>query len=62
MRLDSIPTMKTAQKLYESIGFYEIPDYRNNPNKGTKYYELTLGDNASFLNMIAQLQRNGMWV
>jgi len=42
MRLDTIPTMKTAQKLYESFGFYEIPAYRNNPNKGTKYYELKM--------------------
>lgn len=46
MRLDSTPTMKTAQKLYKSIGFYEIPDYRSNPNKGTKYYELELHDKS----------------
>ena len=42
MRLDSIPSMKAAQTLYESIGFYEIPDYRNNPNEDTKYYEIEL--------------------
>ena len=42
MRLDSIPSMQAAQKLYESIGFYEIPDYRNNPNEDTKYYEIKL--------------------
>jgi ribosomal protein S18 acetylase RimI-like enzyme len=42
MRLDSIPSMETAQTLYKSIGFYEIPDYRNNPNEGTKYYEIQL--------------------
>lgn len=42
MRLDSIPSMKAAQALYESIGFYEIPDYRNNPNEDTKYYEIGL--------------------
>ena len=46
MRLDSIPSMKAAQTLYESLGFYEIPAYRNNPNEGTKYYELEL-DNES---------------
>jgi ribosomal protein S18 acetylase RimI-like enzyme len=34
--------MKEAQALYESIGFYEIPAYRHNPNKGTKYYEIEL--------------------
>jgi ribosomal protein S18 acetylase RimI-like enzyme len=45
MRLDSIPSMKTAQRLYESAGFYEIPDYRNNPNKGTKYFEIDLSKN-----------------
>jgi len=42
MRLDSIPSMKTAQALYKSVGFSEIPAYRNNPNKGTKYYEVKL--------------------
>ncbi len=41
MRLDSIPSMQAAQELYESIGFYEIPDYRNNPNPGTRYYEIS---------------------
>ncbi|UCG11340.1 MAG: GNAT family N-acetyltransferase [Deltaproteobacteria bacterium] len=49
MRLDSIPAMREAQTLYETIGFYEIPDYRNNPNKGTKYYEMELrGDSIDF--------------
>ena len=42
MRLDSIPGMETAQALYESVGFYDIEAYRNNPNRGTKYYELEL--------------------
>ena len=42
LRLDSIPSMKEAQALYESIGFYEIPAYRHNPNEGTKYYEIAL--------------------
>ena len=42
MRLDTIPGMKKAQVLYESLGFYEIPAYRKNPNKGTKYYEIKL--------------------
>lgn len=43
MRLDTIPGMKEAQGLYESLGFYEIPAYRKNPNKGTTYYEIRLG-------------------
>ena len=42
MRLDSIPGMKTAQALYKSMGFYDIDAYRNNPNRGTKYYEIKL--------------------
>ena len=42
MRLDSIPGMETAQALYESVGFYDIDAYRNNPNRGTKYYEIEL--------------------
>ncbi len=42
MRLDTIPGMKKAQVLYESLGFHEIPAYRKNPNKGTKYYEIKL--------------------
>ncbi len=42
MRLDSISSMKAAQALYESIGFHQIPAYRNNPNIGTKYYEIEL--------------------
>lgn len=46
MRLDSIPSMEAAQALYRSIGFYEIPDYRNNPNPGTRYYEISFGSPA----------------
>lgn len=42
MRLDTIPGMQSAQMLYESMGFSEIPAYRNNPNTGTKYYEVEL--------------------
>ena len=46
LRLDSIPSMREAQALYESIGFYEIPAYRDNPNEGTKYYEIELNDKS----------------
>ena len=42
LRLDSIPSMRKAQALYESIGFHEISAYRPNPNEGTKYYEIEL--------------------
>ncbi len=42
MRLDTVPSMKTAQKLYKSLGFYEITPYRYNPVEGAVYMELKL--------------------
>ncbi|MEM9722358.1 MAG: GNAT family N-acetyltransferase, partial [Bacteroidota bacterium] len=43
LRLDSIPNMKAAQRLYESMGFTEIPAYWQNPNVGTRYFEWSFG-------------------
>ena len=42
MRLDTLPTMLSAIRLYEKEGFYEIAPYRFNPIQGTKYMEVQL--------------------
>ena len=42
MRLDTVPLMKAARVLYESLGFEEIPPYRHNPIEGAVFMELAL--------------------
>ena len=42
LRLDRLPSMHAAIKLYNQCGFYEIPSYRYNPIKGTRYFEIHL--------------------
>ncbi len=42
MRLDTIPSMKTARALYESLGFNQINPYRYNPIEGAEFMELKL--------------------
>ena len=42
MRLDTLPMMAGAQKLYGSLGFTEIPPYRFNPIQGSRFMEAEL--------------------
>src|SRR5439155_685230 len=42
MRLDTVPEMAAAQRLYEALGFREIAAYRFNPVPGARFLELAL--------------------
>lgn len=42
MRLDTLPMMRAAQALYESLGFRDVPPYCDNPVPGTRFLEARL--------------------
>ena len=42
IRLDTLPGMQSAIRLYESLGFADVPAYRFNPVPGTRYLALDL--------------------
>jgi ribosomal protein S18 acetylase RimI-like enzyme len=42
MRLDTVPGMRAAIVLYESLGFRDIQPYADNPIEGARFLELGL--------------------
>ena len=42
MRLDTLPSMTGAQRLYERLGFRDIPAYCDNPIPGARFLEREL--------------------
>jgi len=42
LRLDTLPKMDTAQKLYESLGFRDIERYNESVSAGVRFMELQL--------------------
>ena len=42
LRLDTLPSMASAQRLYHRLGFVEIPPYNSTYVAGTRFYSLKL--------------------
>lgn len=42
MCLDTLPTMRDAQRLYQRLGFRDMPPYYDSPVAGTRYMTLDL--------------------
>jgi len=47
LRLDTLPKMQTAQKLYESLGFRNIARYNTTPGNDVRFLELDLLQNPN---------------
>ena len=47
MRLDTLPVMAAAQRLYAALGFREIPPYYPNPVEGAVFMEIDLPAKAA---------------
>jgi GNAT superfamily N-acetyltransferase len=56
IRLDTVPAMQAARRLYRSLGFAEIDAYRYNPIPGAEYMELTVEDRSGAAAPKAALQ------
>lgn len=44
LRLDTLPSMASAQALYRRLGFVEIPPYNTTHLPGTRFYSLDLSE------------------
>lgn len=42
LRLDTFPSMVAANRIYDALGFRDIPPYYDNPLPGARYRELKL--------------------
>ena len=42
MRLDTMARLEAANKLYNKLGFYQIPPYRYNPDETARFMEYVL--------------------
>lgn len=42
LRLDTFPSMVAANRIYDALGFRDIPPYYDNPLPGARYRELDL--------------------
>src|SRR5690349_11716042 len=42
LKLDTLPQMKAAQRMYEKLGFRDTAPYNDNPVSGTRFLALPL--------------------